>query len=104
MKKNQKLASITEIILPEKLKKGVSTTISIKGYLSDPSWKLREENISFEEDNKTVRIRIFAEKEPKAFAIQVIKDFEKTIEFTFHLGGKWTIQCNSISKEVEVED
>ena len=102
MKKNQKLANITEIILKEKPTKGDITTLTVKGYLSDPSWKLKQETISFEEETKTVRIRIFVEKEPKSFVMQVIKDFEQDIKLTFLQGGKWVIHCNSINTEVEV--
>ncbi len=104
MKKYQKLANITEIIFKENPMKGVKTVLTIKGRLSDPSWKLMQETLSFEEESKTVRIRIFAEKEPKSFAIQVIKEFEKDIDLIFNQEGKWVIQCNSLSTEVEVTD
>ncbi|MHA1954885.1 MAG: hypothetical protein ACW96U_13165 [Candidatus Heimdallarchaeaceae archaeon] len=104
MKKFQKAANITEMIFQDDIKKGALIILYVKGYLGDPSWKLLPETIVFDEDRRMVTIRIFAEKNPKAIAIQVIKDFEKEISFTFPLSGKWTVRCNTNSMEIEVKD
>ena len=104
MKKFQKVANITEITLQDEIRKGALTILNVKGYLGDPSWKLLPETIVFDEDRRIVTIRIIAEKNPKAIAIQVIKDFEKEVSFTFPLCGKWTVRCNTNSMEIEVKD
>ncbi|NPD88459.1 MAG: hypothetical protein HGN29_07030 [Asgard group archaeon] len=104
MKKFQKAASITELIFQEEIKRGVQTTLIVKGYLGDPSWKLLPETLDFDEDRKIVKIRLFAKKEPNTIAIQVIKDFKKEFLLTFLSGGKWTVHCNTKSIEIEVEE
>ncbi len=104
MKKFQKAVNITEITFQDETKKGALTTLNIKGYLGDPSWKLLQETIVLDEDRRIVTIRIFAEKDPKSIAIQVIKDFEKEISLTFPLSGKWSVRCNTNSIEIEVKD
>jgi hypothetical protein len=104
MKKFQKAASITELSFQDEIKKGIQTTLIVKGYLGDPSWNLLPETIDFDDDKKKVKIRLFAEKDPKAIAIQVIKDFTKKYPLTFSSTGKWTILCNTTSIEIEVNE
>ncbi|MCG3220649.1 MAG: hypothetical protein H7641_04650 [Candidatus Heimdallarchaeota archaeon] len=104
MKKFQKAANITEIIFQKEMKQGAVTTLNVKGYLGDPSWKLLPETMTLDEDRRIVTIRMIAEKDPKAIAIQVIKDFEREISLTFPLSGKWTVRCNTKSIEIEVKD
>jgi hypothetical protein len=104
MKKYQKAAKIDEIFFNEIVKKGVESTLIVKGYLGDPSWKLLPETVVFDEKQRKVSIKLIAEKDPNAIAIQVIKEFEKDIPLLFNLAGKWFINCNMNILELDVEE
>ena len=104
MKKYQKMANVTEITFLDNPKKGIETNLLVKGYFGDPSWELLPEKIVYDKENRIVRIRIFARRDPKTITIQVIKEFEKEIPLIFQVGGEWIVRCNTESITIEVSN
>jgi len=103
MKKYKKAAKVDEISFNDSVKAGVEVKLNVKGYLGDPSWKLLPETIDLNEERKIISIKLFAEKKPDAIVIQVIKKFEKSIPLVFPVAGRWSILCNQVSLEFDVE-
>lgn len=103
MKQTKRLADIESISLAEEPLIGKKVTLVVKGFLRDSAWKIGEESVQINRDNKVLSLNIPIHRDSKQLAMQVIENFRKEIDLIFPDSGKWLIKCNNISEEIEVK-
>lgn len=103
MKQTKRLADINSISFAKEPLIGKKVTLVVKGFLRDSAWKLGEESVQVDRDNKVLFLKIPIHRDSNQLAMQVIENFRKEIDLVFPDSGKWLIRCNNISEEIEVK-
>ncbi len=102
MKQRQRPVPIKSISFNSPPKINTEAMLEIEGYLPDAAWELLEEQISIDETEKIIIVRIIGKRDPHLMAAQVVRKFQKTIPLVFKTEGKWKIQCNDKNLEIVV--